>query len=85
MANRLRQYQPIWLALKKHKTISVYSPPHLHARLIKAVIKEKYMDDRFKKKEGWRKMWLTYSINSETNEVTFFLNYRLNELTAGDL
>lgn len=83
MANRPRQYEPIWQALKKHKTITVRCPIHTHARLVKAVIKEKWMDTKFKQREGWRKMWLTYSITND--EVTFYLNYRLNELMAKDL
>ncbi len=83
MANRPRQYQPIWQALKKHKTVTVLSPSHLHKRLVKAVIKEKWMDDQFKKREGWRAMRLTYAIKN--NEVTFFLSYKLTELTSGDL
>ena len=83
MANRPRQYEPIWSALKKHKTITVSSPVHLHKRLIKAVIKEKWLDTSFKKKEGWRKMWLTY--HTRENEVTFQLSYKLTELLPKDL
>ena len=78
----MRMYEPVWIALKKHKHVTIRVPPHLHARVIKAVIKEKWLDMPFKKREGWRKMYLTYSIFE--NEITFSLNYRLNEIVAKD-
>jgi len=80
---RLRQYQPIWLALKKHKTVTVRAPKHTHKRLVKAVVKEKWLDDQFKNKEGWRMMWLSYVIHED--EVTFTISYKLTELLAKDL
>lgn len=80
---KLRQYQPIWLSLKKHKSVSVRSPKHLHKRLIKAVVKEKWLDIDFKKREGWRMMWLTYTICDDI--VTFQLSYKLTEILPKDL
>lgn len=80
---KLRQYEPIWLSLKKHKTVSIRTNQTLHKRLIKAVVKEKWMDDKFKSKEGWRMMWLTYSVSGDV--VTFNLNYKLTEILPKDL
>ena len=44
----MRYYEPIWLRLKKHKTVSITAPKPLHPRIIKAVVKEKYLDLGFK-------------------------------------
>ena len=44
----MRKYQPIWLALKEHRTCTISAPKHLHARIIKAVIKEKDIDLLYK-------------------------------------
>ena len=82
-SKKLRMYQPIWLSLKQHHSVTISCPPRLHKRLVKAVIKEKWLDDKFKQREGWRMMWLTYSI-SESN-VTFRLSYKLHEIMAKDL
>jgi hypothetical protein len=40
----MRKHQPIWIQLKAIKTVSVAAEPKLHARIIKAVIKEKHRD-----------------------------------------
>jgi hypothetical protein len=40
----MRSYEPIWNKLKKDKSVEVIAPRHLHARIIKAVKKEKWMD-----------------------------------------
>jgi hypothetical protein len=83
MQTKLRLYEPIWLSLKKHKTCTILVPTHLHARVIKAVIKEKWLDNTFKKREGWRQQYLSYHISG--NEITFKLSYRVTELIAKDL
>lgn len=77
---KLRMYEPIWLTLKKNKTCTIFAPPRYHKRIVKAVIKEKWMDDEFKSREGWRQHWLTYSCNDQTGEITFSINYKLTEL-----
>lgn len=82
-AGAMRMYMPIWLALKEHKIVTVTVPARLHARIIKAVIKEKWLDRAFNEREGWRKLWLHYHISG--NEITFSLKYRLNDLVAKDL
>ena len=44
----MRQYQPIWEALKKGGVCIITAPAPLHRRIIKAVIKEKYNDLGYK-------------------------------------
>jgi|JI10StandDraft_1071094.scaffolds.fasta_scaffold1233258_2 hypothetical protein len=86
MNRRLRMYEPIWLSLKEHKSATISCPPRLHKRLVKAVIKEKWMDDKFKNKEGWRMMWLTYSVSPDSpDQITFRLSYKLTEIMTKDL
>lgn len=43
-----RQYYPIWNQLKQHGKVSVTAPRPLHARIVKAVKKEKYNDLAYK-------------------------------------
>ena len=40
----MRRYQPIWLALKKKRELTVTCAPEHRCRLRKAVIKEKDLD-----------------------------------------
>jgi hypothetical protein len=40
----MRQYETIWNRLKQDQRVSVTSPRHYHARIIKAVKKEKWKD-----------------------------------------
>ena len=78
-------YAPLWQALKTHGVVTVNAPAHLHKRVCKAVIKEKWMDLDFKMKEGWRMKYLTYRCNAEKNQITFFLNYKLTDVISKDL
>lgn len=43
-----RQYHAIWKRLKTDHIVSVTAPRPLHSRIIKAVIKEKWMDLGYK-------------------------------------
>lgn len=79
-----RMYLPLWETLKKHKTVTVSCPAHLHKRVVKAVSKEKWMDAAFKKKEGWRKQFITYTLFPEENKITFRLHCRIEELLANE-
>lgn len=45
----MREYQPIWNRIKTTNSASIVASPELHRRIIKAVIKEKYMDTAYKK------------------------------------
>lgn len=44
----MRQYEPVWIHLKNTGECKITAPRPLHPRIIKAVKKEKYMDDGFK-------------------------------------
>jgi hypothetical protein len=46
----MRKYQPIWERLKVERVAQVSAPPKMHARIIKAVRKEKWEDHH------WRRM-----------------------------
>jgi hypothetical protein len=82
-ATKKRMYEPIWDALAKHKTVTVTVPKHLHKRVCKAVILEKWKHKEFNQKEGWRMYWLTYNIHDD--EITFQLSYKLTEILSKDL
>ena len=79
----MRMYEPAWIALKTHKTLTLIAPKHLHKRIAKAVIQEKWKDKPFKCQEHWRNMWLTYK--SQGDEIVFQLSYKLTEIIAKDL
>lgn len=81
----MRMYEPIWLSLKKHTTCTITAPTANHKRIIKAVINEKWRDSEWKKKEGWRMMYLTWHTDTESpNLLTLKLSYRTTELVAKD-
>lgn len=44
----MRKYQPIWEAIKKNNTASLVAPSERHTRIIKAVKKEKNLDEGYK-------------------------------------
>lgn len=44
----MRQYQPIWEAIKRNNHASIVAPISNHRRIIKAVQKEKYNDTAYK-------------------------------------
>ena len=44
----MRQYEPIWLRIKQHKTASIATHINNVARVIKAVNKEKNIDTGYK-------------------------------------
>ncbi len=44
----MRQYEPIWIAIKENNTASLVADLSQHATIKKAVIKEKHKDVAFK-------------------------------------
>jgi hypothetical protein len=44
----MRKYEPIWIKLKQKGVASITAHPLLHKRIIKAVIKEKWLDIGYK-------------------------------------
>ena len=78
---KLRMYEPLWEALKKHKSVTISAPPEKHKLIIRMVSKEKWQDTEFKKKEGWRMYWLSYEFSSQDpTQLTFYLNFKLSEM-----
>lgn len=77
----MRKYQPIWLELKKHSKVVVVHPAHLHARLIKAVLKERTMDTGFRLElaEADRNAKVLSSTSKDKpNIIIFHLKYYLD-------
>lgn len=70
----MRTYQPIWESLKVNHTVTIQANPSAHARIIKAVAKEKDKDLGFKVlvSESFQRSVLKAKING--NQVTFELN-----------
>jgi hypothetical protein len=68
----MRQYEPIWRQLKTKKVVSITANRALHPRIIKAVIKEKWLDVGYKLEiePDWAK--LSYTIRHSV--ITFSLN-----------
>jgi hypothetical protein len=71
----MRKYQSIWLQLKSSpkKTQVVLHPAHLHARLIKAVLKERTMDTGFRYELAEADSHAKVLTSSEGNLITFRL------------
>lgn len=44
----MRQYQPIWSELKEKHAVSITANRRFHSRIVKAVVKEKWMDLAYK-------------------------------------
>lgn len=80
-----RLYEPIWIKLKAEGIASLTANRRLHARIIKAVIKEKWLDTGYKLQiYPWRSK-LTYSTQHAV--ITFYLTKTLNmeAVTPNDL
>jgi hypothetical protein len=75
----MRQYEPIWYKLKtlplteaSKKGVSVTANRALHARIIKAVTKEKWKDIAFKSSISPLKVILTYKRSNAI--LTFYIH-----------
>jgi hypothetical protein len=68
----MRKYEPIWLKLKREGTAAIAAHPLLHARVIKAVIKEKWLDQGYKLQLLPYYTVLTYK--KEGAKITFSLS-----------
>ena len=68
-----RKYTPIWEALKRGGTVAITAPKPFHRRIIRAVIKEKYLDLEYRllMSEAGRRQKLEYKI--EQSKITFKL------------
>jgi hypothetical protein len=72
----MRQYEPVWNELKKKKVARITAHRALHPRIIKAVIKEKWMDVGYKIEIDPYHAFISYSIKHSI--VTFTLTLKLN-------
>lgn len=70
----MRQYEPVWNELKAKKIARITAHRALHPRIIKAVIKEKWMDVGYKIEIEPYYATLSYEI--EHAIVTFKLTVR---------
>jgi hypothetical protein len=79
----MRKYYPIWSKLKQSKdgTASIVAHPLLHARIIKAVTKEKWMDTSFKLQVLPYYFAMTYEVKG--NMITFKLTKFLSSQAIG--
>lgn len=73
MTTAKRKYTPIWEILKNDGTVAITAPKPFHRRIIRAVIKEKYMDLEYHllMSEAKRRKKLEYKI--EQSKITFKL------------
>jgi hypothetical protein len=85
-----RKYHPIWSALKSpttNHTCALMAHSSLHARIIKAVIKEKWMDDGFKLlASSQRKSYkLVHSVSGKRLEFRLIEYTNLQNLNSQEL
>lgn len=75
-APKKRKYQEAWEKIKKDKKLQIVAPAIVHARIVKAIQKEKYMDAAFKLCNDHDYFYLDVSIDRKTNTITFVLKQR---------
>jgi hypothetical protein len=78
----MRMYQPVWEKLKKDGRCSVAAAPELHARIKKAVIKEKYNDTTYKVECDLKGITAEIEVRIEKSKITFILK---RSIGLGDL
>jgi len=77
----MRTYEPAWLELKKKGKVRLAVPRALHARVLKAVIKEKDMDVGYKLEmlESKIKMRITHKRENSVLTLTLTRSYTFLE------
>lgn len=80
----MRKYQPIWEALKKYKKAMLSAHPHSHARIIKAVTKEKWMDSGFRllMSEQGKSFMTRHEVSNKEQILTFYLEEIVEDSNA---
>lgn len=68
-----RQYEPAWLALKEKGSVRLAVPRALHKRVVKAILKEKYMDIGYRLLMLEKKIRLRIEYTCEHNMITLKL------------
>jgi len=81
----MRQYEPVWIKLKKDLRVSITAHRSLHKRIIKAVTKEKWLDDGYKL-EIFPKHAVMYH-SRKGSVITFILQHYvdLTKVTTQDI
>jgi hypothetical protein len=74
----LRQYEKIWITLKRDRSIRIAAPRPLHKRIIKATMKERYMDLGFKLELAEANRWCRIQYRSEVNIIHIWLKFNLS-------
>jgi hypothetical protein len=80
----MREYQPIWIALKRDKAVSITANRLLHPRIIKAVTKEKWMDMGFKIQCD--PLYAKLHVSAKNSVLTFKLSFhQASPITVKDI
>lgn len=69
----MRTYQSIWNKIKLTGSCAIAAQPKLHARIIKAVVKEKWMDTSYKLSAAERREIIKLQYRKEQNQIVFTL------------
>lgn len=81
----MREYEPIWIALKQHGKVSLTANRLLHPRIIKAVTKEKWQDLAFKLDIEPKIAILSHHANHSILTFVLDISYRLDFRTRPPL
>lgn len=81
----MRKYQPIWIQLKKSGSCKLSAHPALHARIRKAVTKEKWMDMAYKIERDIAGSQAELVITVDTVDKSILLFTLIHPITLGDL
>ena len=81
----MRQYEPIWNALKKNKSVQVRADFRAHKRIYKAVVKEKWLDLGFKIETDPYYAILSHSSKGNILTITMKLHRNLAHITEKNL
>lgn len=84
----MRQYEAIWIELKKSGTVRIAAPKALHRRIIKATLKEKYQDYgyRLEMMQKNQSLRIEYTRNTSVIEFRLIKTYRImNAVSLADI
>lgn len=83
----MRQYEPIWLQLKKHNKAQIVAPVYRHKTIIQAVRKEKWRDAAYRllQSEKSRRMKIMAETDEVKSTITFTLEAELTEISLSSL
>lgn len=83
----MRTYQTIWNKIKTTGTCAITALPKLHPRIIKAVVKEKWMDTGYKLAAQERRELNKLQYKVEGNKIIFTLTTTIDisQLTPEEL